>query len=61
MEAVVLYRHRRAIYEIVVANPRGVARGVAQTDVDGLPLVHPTQGVALQDDARTHRVEVVHG
>jgi cyclic beta-1,2-glucan synthetase len=57
----VLYRHRRANYEIVVANPRGVARGVVQIEVDGLPLAHPTQGFALHDDARTHRVKVVLG
>jgi cyclic beta-1,2-glucan synthetase len=57
----VRYRHGSANYEISVENPRGVARGVTLVDVDGVPIEHPEQGVALRDDAQTHRIKVVLG
>ena len=55
------YRHGATSYEICVENPRGVAHGVAQIELDGVPLDPPEQGIALLDDAQTHRVKVVLG
>ena len=55
------YRHGATSYEISVENPRGVAHGVARIELDGVPLDPPEQGVALLDDAQTHRVKVVLG
>jgi cyclic beta-1,2-glucan synthetase len=55
------YRHGAATYEIRVDNPRGVARGVAQIELDGTRIDSPPQGIVLTDDAQTHRVEVVLG
>ena len=55
------YRHGAADYEISVENPRGVARGVARIELDGVALEFPAQGFALRDDGRAHRVRVVLG
>jgi len=57
----VRYRYRSADYEISVENPRGVTRGIALLELDGVRLEHPEHGFALRDDARTHHVEVVLG
>jgi cyclic beta-1,2-glucan synthetase len=55
------YRHGVTTYEIRVENPRGVARGVAWIDLDGVQIDPPQQGIALIDDARAHCVKVVLG
>jgi cyclic beta-1,2-glucan synthetase len=55
------YRHGATTYEIHVENPRGVARGVAQMELDGIPVNSPAKGFALTDDAQAHRVKVVLG
>ncbi|MHB1135426.1 MAG: GH36-type glycosyl hydrolase domain-containing protein [Coriobacteriia bacterium] len=50
------FRHGSATYEITVANPRGVNRGVAHVTLDGVRL--ETLGVPLVDDGATHYVTV---
>jgi cyclic beta-1,2-glucan glucanotransferase len=57
----ICYRHGATTYEILVENPRGVARGVAQIELDGVRMDCPPQGFALTDDAQTHRVKVALG
>jgi cyclic beta-1,2-glucan synthetase len=56
----IAFRHRSALYDIRVENPQGVARGVSTLEVDGRPL-DVQAGIALADDARTHRVRIVLG
>jgi cellobiose phosphorylase len=48
----VSYRHRSAIYRIVVDNSAGTGRGVRSVELDGQRL--PNDTVPLSDDARTH-------
>jgi cyclic beta-1,2-glucan synthetase len=56
----VTYRHGDTVYQITVANPKGVCRGVSRVSLDGTAL--PGDGlVPLSDDGREHRVEVVLG
>jgi cyclic beta-1,2-glucan synthetase len=55
------YRHGGTGYEISVENPRGVARGVATIELDGVRLECPERGIALRDDGQVHRVGVVLG
>jgi len=50
-----------ALYEIVVTNPHGVSRGVAVATLDGEPIQGRPPRALLQDDARSHRLEVVLG
>jgi cyclic beta-1,2-glucan synthetase len=57
----ICYRHGATTYEILVENPRGVARGVAQIELDGVRMDCPPQGIVLAGDAQTHRVKVVLG
>jgi len=57
----VRYRHGITEYEISVENPRGVARGVTRIDLDGVRLGCPEQGIALRDDGKLHRANVVLG
>jgi cyclic beta-1,2-glucan synthetase len=57
----VRYRQGSAHYEIRVENPRGVTRGVALIEVDGVRLEQAAHGFPLLDDARTHQVHVVMG
>jgi cyclic beta-1,2-glucan synthetase len=57
----VRYRHGATEYEISVENPHSVAHGVARIDLDGARLEYPDQGIALRDDGRAHRVNVVLG
>ena len=47
-------------WEIRVANPAGVCRGVASLEVDG-QSVDPAGGIVLKDDGQSHRVEVALG
>jgi cyclic beta-1,2-glucan synthetase len=57
----VRYRQGSAHYEIRVENPRGVTRGVALIEVDGVRLEQAAHGFPLLDDARTHQVHIVMG
>ncbi|MDY0339728.1 MAG: glucoamylase family protein [Coriobacteriia bacterium] len=50
------FRHGSARYDITVANPRGVNRGVAHVSLDGVRL--ETLEVPLADDGATHYVTV---
>lgn len=54
----VTLRYRSTQYEIAVENPGGVCRGVAALSLDGVALEDLT-GIPLQDDHRTHLVQVV--
>ncbi|WP_139556744.1 GH36-type glycosyl hydrolase domain-containing protein [Methylotetracoccus oryzae] len=54
------YRHGTARYEITVRNPNGVTRGVSRIVLDGESQPIAT-GITLQDDGRTHEVQVVLG
>jgi len=54
-------RYRTARYEIAVANPDGVARGVVDVSLDGVPVTGRPLRLALQDDGMTHHVLVTLG
>lgn len=53
------YRHGTATYKIVVENPTGVERGVAEVWLDGTKLANGA--VTLVDDGKEHAVGVVMG
>jgi cyclic beta-1,2-glucan synthetase len=55
----IVFRYRSARYEIEVENPRGVCRGMAHAELDGVALVGNETRVPLADDGLTHRVLVV--
>jgi cellobiose phosphorylase len=55
-----IFRYRSARYDIVVANPQGVSRGVSSVEVDGLSR-DGDLSIRLDDDGKTHRVRVVLG
>jgi cyclic beta-1,2-glucan synthetase len=57
----ITFRYRSARYEIAVENPAGVSRGVASTELDGVPVESAAIGIALVDDGATHRVRIVLG
>ncbi|HET9521010.1 MAG TPA: glycosyl hydrolase family 65 protein, partial [Candidatus Limnocylindrales bacterium] len=57
----ITFRYRSARYEIAVENPAGVSRGVASTELDGVPVQSAAIGIALVDDGATHRVRIVLG
>ena len=57
----VVFRHRSARYTIAVENPRGVSRGVARVELDGVALTGNPGHVPLADDGATHRVRVLLG
>jgi cyclic beta-1,2-glucan synthetase len=54
-------RFRSALYEIVVENPEGVARGVVSARMDGKPVMQRPLFFALLDDGMTHKIEVTLG
>jgi cyclic beta-1,2-glucan synthetase len=56
----VALRYRATRYDIRVENPRGVSRGVAALEVDGIPVGGPAT-VPLVDDGGAHAVRVVLG
>jgi cyclic beta-1,2-glucan synthetase len=55
-----VFRYRSARYEIVVANPRGVSRGVSSVELDGVRL-DGDGSVTLADDGKTHRLRIALG
>ena len=55
------FRYHSAIYTIVVENPKGVSRGVASAELDGVPLAGEGASVPLTDDGATHHVRVILG
>ena len=58
----IVFRYRSARYEIAVANPRGVCRGVLSIKLDDEMLAHDGRFlIPLVDDGNTHRVQVVLG
>jgi len=57
----ITFRYHSSRYDIVVENPRGVARGVASVALDGAPLAGSGVPIPLADDSATHQVRVVLG
>jgi cyclic beta-1,2-glucan synthetase len=57
----IVFKYRSARYEIAVENPRGVNRGVAHAEVDGVALTEGSVRVPLVDDGQTHQVRVILG
>ena len=55
------FRYHSARYNITVENPRGVSRGVARVELDGVALADTRAPVPLADDGATHRVRVTLG
>jgi cellobiose phosphorylase len=53
------YRAKRSVYEFVIDNPQGVARGVLRVEFDGKEL--PGLTIPLVDDAAAHSVRVTLG
>jgi len=53
-----VFKHASARYEILVENPHGVSRGVANIELDGIPLPAGETEILLADDGRTHRIRV---
>jgi len=57
----ITFRYHSSRYAILVENPRGVTRGIAEVEVDGSPRAPGSAGIALTDDGGTHRVRIVLG
>jgi cyclic beta-1,2-glucan synthetase len=57
----ITFRYHSSRYEIVVANPHGVMRGVSSVELDGAPLASGSMHIQLADDGATHHVRVVLG
>ncbi len=57
----IAFRYHAARYELRVENPRGVARGVAQIELDGIELPAGQREVPLSPDQGIHRIRVVLG
>jgi cyclic beta-1,2-glucan synthetase len=55
----ITFRYHSARYEIVIANPDGVTRGVSSVELDGALL--GGGHIRLIDDGATHNVRVVLG
>jgi cyclic beta-1,2-glucan synthetase len=54
-------RYRSARYEILVENPRGVARGISGAEFDGSAITQWPLRLPLLDDGMTHRIHVTLG
>ena len=54
------FRYHSSRYEIRVANPRGVTRGVSSVEIDG-QSIGEVAGIPLADDGATHQVHLVLG
>jgi cyclic beta-1,2-glucan synthetase len=57
----IVFRYHSARYDIAVENPRGVTRGVARVDLDGVALAGNRAPIPLADDGATHQVRVILG
>ena len=57
----IAFRYHSSRYDIVVENPRGVARGVLSVELDGTSLAGGSTHIPLADDGATHHVRVVLG
>lgn len=51
-------RYRTARYEIQVENPSGVATGVIEAELDGVPVTTRPPTLCLNDDGAVHRLTV---
>ncbi len=58
-EYAIVWRFGRSRYEIRVSNPERRCRGVAQAEMDGVPV--DSRAIPLTDDGRTHQVRLVLG
>jgi hypothetical protein len=56
-----IFRYHSARYDIRVANPHGVCRGIVLAQLDGVALPGNQARVSLADDGTTHCVRVVLG
>ena len=50
------YRHGNTWYEVEVANPQHVSRGVESVELDGQPV--PEKEIPLYDDGIAHTVRI---
>jgi cyclic beta-1,2-glucan synthetase len=57
----IVFRYHSGRYDITVENPRGVSRGVARVELDGVALAETHAPIPLADDGATHRVRIVLG
>jgi cyclic beta-1,2-glucan synthetase len=57
----IVFRYHSARYVIAVENPRGVTRGVARVELDGVALAENRAPIPLADDGASHRVRVILG
>jgi cyclic beta-1,2-glucan synthetase len=57
----ITFRYHSSRYELVVENPRGANWGITRITADGRELSKDERVVALVDDGKTHRIEVVLG
>ena len=55
----ITWRVGRTRYEILVANPDRLCRGIATAEMDGEPV--DSHAIALVDDGRVHQVRLVLG
>jgi cyclic beta-1,2-glucan synthetase len=55
------FNYRSAHYDITVANPNGVSRGVSRIALDGHEVETSDARVSLADDGATHTIEVTLG
>jgi cyclic beta-1,2-glucan synthetase len=51
-------RRRTSRFEIVVENPQGVTRGVANAELDGASIAERPLSIPLKDDGAVHRLQV---
>jgi cyclic beta-1,2-glucan synthetase len=57
----IVYRYGSTRYEIAVANPHNVSRGVSNVELDGKLLAQRPAQIELADDGVTHRVRITLG
>lgn len=57
----VTYRSGATYYEIAVENPRGVSRGIASVEFDGVRLGAEHPRIELTEDGRNHTIRIVLG
>jgi cyclic beta-1,2-glucan synthetase len=57
----VIFRYHSARHHITVENPRGISRGIARAELDGVALAGNSGHVPLADDGVSHRARVLLG